>query len=246
MKLIPVSVLGLSMLVVPALSGCSGPGQGASDEVNTTEQAATGTTTFRLPCLASGNWNSAGVHTVGEYQIGHSVEHPAQQAAYFEFNLDPVKGKTLVGASLEIIGSTDFNIGVVDAARCPGDCFKVGIGPQGTEATAAIVSATSNHSTAIFLSGADTNRNADLGYAWVPDGLHKGFAFDAFHFEPARLQAELDKGGDWVFWARDVFDDGESNRHDGACPACPGGVENYIWGSTAFTTAITAIITVAN
>lgn len=247
MKSISISALCLSVLAVPVLSGCSGPEEGADDDVSSDKQAATGTTTFQLTALASGNWNSAGVHTVGEYQIGHSTEHPEQQAAYFEFNFDPIKGRTVTGASVLIPGSTDYNIETTYAPRCgTAPCFKIGITPQGTETLEDIVSPTSNHSTEIYLSGGDANRNQDLGYAWVENGLHKGFEFGAFTYNTARLQDEVNAGGNWVFWGRDDFDNGESNVDDGACPDCPGGVENYVWGSTAFTTGIVAMITVEN
>jgi hypothetical protein len=235
------------MLALPVLSGCSGAEEGTGDDVSSNKQAATGTTTFHLTALASGNWNSAGVHTVGQYQIGHSTEHPDQQAAYFEFDFDPIKGRTVTAASVLIPGSTDYNIETVYAPKCgTKPCFKVGIAPQGAETTEAIVSPSSNHNTGIYLDGSDGNRNQDLGYAWPEDGLHKGLAFDADHYVPARLQDEVNAGGNWVFWARDDFDTGEKNVNDGACPACPGGVENYIWGSTAFTTGIVANITVEN
>jgi hypothetical protein len=244
MKFIRVTMFGLSMLPVPVLSGCSAAPEVSSEKLTAVELAATTTTTFRLPCLATGNWNSAGVHTVGEYQIGHSLEHPDQQAAYFEFNFDPIKGRTLVSAFVEVIGSTDFNIEVVDAARCPGPCFKVGIAPQGPFTTAEIVNPSSNNSTSIYLDGDDGNRNQDLGYAWITNGLHQGLEFGADTYNTARLQEEITAGGDWVFWGRDDFDNGQSNVSDGACPACPGGVENYVWGDTNFTPAIVAIITV--
>jgi hypothetical protein len=244
MRFISVGVLGLSMLALPVLSGCTMAQEEGGDGVKTTAQAATGTTTFTMPVLASGNWNADGVHTVGEYQIGHSNEHPVQQVAYFEFNLDPVKGKTLVSASITPIGSTDFNIEVVDAARCPGPCFKVGFPPQGTFSVEDIVSPTSNNNVDIYLSGGDANRNQDLGYAWITNGLHAGMNFGIDTFNPARLQDEIDAGGDVVFWGRDDFDNGESDRSNGTCPDCPGGVENYIWGSTAFTDKMFLTITV--
>jgi hypothetical protein len=66
--------------------------------------------TFNLTCIASGNWNSAGVRTSGNYQIGFSVEHPDEQAAYFEFDLTPVKGHTISAANMLIVGSTDYSI----------------------------------------------------------------------------------------------------------------------------------------
>lgn len=245
MNFIRLIGLGLSLSSCPLLSGCGSAPDGPSETVETAQQAAT-TNTFRLPALASGNWNSAGIHTVGNYQIGHSTQDPDQQAAYFEFNLDPVKGRKLVSASVLIPGSTDYNIEVTYPKKCPGNntpCFKIGIAPQGAVSTSEIVSSSSNHNTNVFLQGNDVHQNQDLGYAWVEDGVHKGLAFDAAHYNNARLQDEINAGGDWVFWARDVFDSGEKNMSNGACPACPGGVENYVWGNTS-NTGIFLIITV--
>ena len=67
MNLIRVTAFGLSMFAVPVLSGCSAAPDGQSEEVGTAEQAAS-TQTFRLPCIATGNWNSAGAHNVGSGQ----------------------------------------------------------------------------------------------------------------------------------------------------------------------------------
>jgi len=196
-------------------------------------QSAT-TTTFQLTALASGNWNAAGVHTVSNYQTGFSTELPNKQVAYFEFNLDPVKGRTVTAASALIPGSTDYDIGSVYAPRCgTAPCFKIGIVPQGTSTLAEIVSPTSNNNTNVFTSGNDANRNQDLGYEWVENGLHPGEKFNAFTYNTQRLQAEVNAGGDWVFWGRDAFDTGSTT-------------ENYIWGSTAYNTGITLILTVSN
>jgi hypothetical protein len=246
MVLSRIAVLGLSMVTLATLSGCGAQPEGGSEVPGESAQPVN-TTTFHLPALASGNWSSAGVHTVGNYQIGHSVELPHQQAAYFEFNLDPVKGKTLVSANVLIPGSTDYNIEVVYPPKCPGTnvpCFKIGIAPQGNLTTDQIVSPSSNHDVNVYLNGADPNRNQDLGYLWVEDGLHKGVTFDAGHYNPARLQHEMAVGGNWVFWAVDRFDNGERDLSNGICPACPGGFENYVWGSTSFTTGIVLDITV--
>ncbi|MGA2287142.1 RICIN domain-containing protein [Bradyrhizobium sp.] len=195
-------------------------------------QSAT-TTTFQLTALASGNWNAAGVHTVSNYQIGYSTEQPNQQVAYFEFDLDPIKGRTVVEASALIPGSTDYSIGSTYAPRCgTAPCFKVGIVPQGTSTLAEIVSPTSNNNTNIYTSGNDANRNQDLGYEWVENGLHPGEKFNAFTYNTQRLQAEVNAGGDWVFWGRDAFSTGSA--------------ENYIWGDTAYNTGIVLIVTVSN
>jgi hypothetical protein len=152
-----------------------------------------------------------------------------------------------VSASVLIPGSTDYNIETVYPKKCPGTdvpCFKVGIAPQGSLTTDEIVNPTSNHNTSIFTNAADPNRNQDLGYAWPDNGLHPGLAFDAGHYNPSRLQNEMNAGGAWVFWAVDRFDTGEFDLSDGVCPACPGGFENYVWGSTSFTTGIVLNITV--
>jgi hypothetical protein len=232
----------------------------ACGENCTAAQGTAGTTTFQLTALASGNWNSAGVHTVGNYQIGHSNQLPHQQAAYFEFDLTPVQGRTVTDALILIPGSTDYNIETTykptECPAAPAPCFKAGIAAQiattpTVYTTAEIVSPSSNNNVNIYLSGGDANRDPELGYGWVPNGLHPGVEFGAFttvvfneNYFPARVQDEVNAGGDWVFWARDDFDSGESNLSNGICAACPGGFENYIWGSTGYNTGIIALITV--
>jgi hypothetical protein len=219
-------------------------------------QGTSGTTTFQLTALASGNWNSAGVHTIGNYQIGHSNQLPDQQAAYFEFDLTPVQGRSVTDALILIPGSTDYDIGTtykpMECPAAPAPCFKAGIAAEGSYPVEDVVSPSSNNSVEIYLSGGDTNRDKELGYGWVADGLHLGVEFGAFttvvfneNYYPARVQNEVDAGGDWVFWARDDFDAGQSNLSGGgACPACPGGVENYIWGQTGYNTGIILLLTV--
>jgi hypothetical protein len=213
-------------------------------------QGAPGTTTFQLTALASGNWNSAGVHTIGNYQIGHSNQLPDQQVSYFEFNFSSIQGRTIRAGFVLIPGSTDFDIGTTyhpsECPAAPAPCFKVGIRP-GTGlgySTADIVNASSNNnrSLANALIG---NQNEDLGYGWVANGLHLGVEFGAYTFNLSQLQDMLNDGGDEVFLGADDFDSGESNLSGGgACPACPGGYENYIWGQTGYNTGIIALITV--
>jgi len=243
----PTSTLGRASgncLVDPMVEGFTGtyPAQGAA-----------GTTTFQLTALASGNWNSAGVHSVGNYQIGHSAQLPDQQVAYFEFNFAPVQGRTVTAAFFLIPGSTDYDIGVVYPARCnqtaTGPCFKVGIRPNGLEGSysvADIVDASSNNNVALARAALG-NQNDDIGYwPWVPDGLHLNTEFGAFTYRQSELQAQVNAGGLQVIWAADDFDAGESNLSGGgACPACPGGYENYIWGETGYNTGIIFLLTVA-
>jgi hypothetical protein len=236
--------------------GCIGPCVQCGENCYAA-QGSSGTTTFQLTALASGNWNSAGVHTIGNYQIGHSNQLPNQQAAYFEFDLTPVQGRSVTDALILIPGSTDYDIGTTynklsECPAVPAPCFKAGIAAAGTFSTEDVVSPSSNNNTEIYLSGGDSNRDPELGYGWVADGLHLGVEFGAFttvvfneNYYPARVQNEVDAGGDWVFWARDDFDAGQSNLSGGgACPACPGGVENYIWGQTGYNTDIILLITV--
>src|ERR1700733_14765598 len=66
--------------------------------------------TYNLTPIASGTWNSAGIRSSANYQIGYSTELPNEQACYFEYNLTPLKGKTVTSANLLIVGSTDYNI----------------------------------------------------------------------------------------------------------------------------------------
>lgn len=182
-----------------------------------------------LTCLDSGTWNAKGVHnSTSNYQIGFSTELPSEQASYFVFDLTPVKGKTITACNLLIIGSNDYNITTMWPGHGTGPNFKVGVAPQGSDTLSQVL--TGNNSTTIYLDGADANRNQDLGYNWVPNGLHTGTTFDAFHYNNSRLQTEVNAGGQWVFWSCDRFDTGA-------------GSENYIWGSTAFTTAIKCNIT---
>ena len=215
------------------------------------EQGAAGTTTFQLTAIASGNWNSAGVHTVGNYQIGFSTQLPDKQVSYFEFNFAPVQGRTVTAAFALIPGSNDYDIGVVYPSRCnltpKGPCYKVGIRPlQGLGYSVAdVVDASSNHNTALAhaLLG---NQNQDIGYwPWVADGLHLNVEFGAFTYNQSLLQDEVNAGGDEVILGADDYDAGVSNLSGGgACPACPGGYENYIWGTTNLNAGIIFLLTV--
>jgi hypothetical protein len=210
-------------------------------------QGAAGTTTFQLTAIASGNWNSDGVRTAGNYQIGHSTEHPAQQVAYFEFNFEPVKGRTLTAAYILIPGSDDYNIEVSyhppNCPAAPAPCFKIGARSLHITGVSVSEAVSGNNSvdTANALLG---SQNDDLGYAWVTNGLHQGLEFGAFTYNTSNLQDEVNAGGDQVMLAGDDFDSGESDLSNGDCPKCPGGFENYVWGSTNFNTGIIALLTV--
>src|SRR4051812_18299886 len=86
--------------------------------------------TYNLANIASGNWNDLDQRQANNYQIGFSTERPRIQSAYYEFNLDPAKGKTVTGANLLIIGSTDYHISTFwpnHPGSPPQVWFKVGI-----------------------------------------------------------------------------------------------------------------------
>jgi autotransporter-associated beta strand protein len=199
------------------------------------------TYTHYLTAITSGNWNSAGINgsttdgTPTDYQIGYSMQLPNEQAAYFEFDLTPIEGQTVTDCNFLIPGSTDYNItdywgtaGINENNLNDHQQFKVGIRPQGADTLAQIL--TGNNSTTIYLDGADANRNQDLGYGWVAEGLHLNRAFGSFTYNTARLQTEVNTGGLWIFWACDDYDTGA-------------GDENYIWGTTQYNTGLVLEIT---
>jgi hypothetical protein len=210
--------------------------------------------TFNLTCLNSGNWNSAGVRTSSNYQIGYSVEHPDEQAAYFEFDLTPVKGHTITSANLLIVGSTDYNIESYwpnpDNGNPTHIQFKVRCAAQSNPAYPITLAemTTGNNSVTTYVNMSDFNRNTDLGYGWVADGLHPGVRFDCFHYEKVGigeggkkvgpwLQNECNAGGNWCMVTYDGYDFNQAGQR----PA-----ENYIWGSTAFNTGIQLQIITSN
>jgi hypothetical protein len=192
---------------------------------------AASSTTFHLIATTCGTWDSAGHHTVGTYQVGHSKEHPNQSTAYFVFDLTPIQGRKVVGANLTIPGTSDFSITDVWANHTPTHQFKVGIAPQNVGAITLNELEHGNNDSTLFINANDANRNQDLGYGWVQDGLHAGFAFDADHYHPERLQAAVNAGGLFAFWACDRFDSGSTG-------------ENYVWGNSTFNHGITLNITV--
>lgn len=188
-------------------------------------------TVFHLPSITCGTWNAAGKHTVGSYQIGYSAELPVKQAAYFIFDLTSIRGRVVTANNITIPGTTDFHI-TGDwpnrPAGAPVHQFKAGMTPQNVAANSVNQITTGNNNTSIYN---NVIREQNLGYGWVPDGLHRGMAFDAFHFNPARLQALVNTGGLVAFWAVDRAD-------------INAGSENYIWGNSSCNAGIVMNITV--
>jgi len=211
--------------------------------------------TRNLTCVACGAWNDQGIHiSYSNYQIGFSTELPNEEAPYFEFNLTPIKGKTVTGCGLLIPGSLDYNItsywGNPDNGFSTHIQFKVRCAAQCNPAYPITLSEilTGNNSPITYTNATDFNRNTDLGYGWVPNGLHTGTVFDAFHYEKVGIgeggktvgpwfQNEVNAGGDWVAWTYDGYD----LQQNGTLAA-----ENYIWGSTSYNTGIIMEVTTTN
>ena len=205
--------------------------------------------TYNLSCINSGNWNSAGHRTSSNYQIGYSTELPNEQADYFEFDLTPAKGKTITSANMLIIGSTDYSINSWWGSHNE-IAFKVRCAAQCNPAYPITLSQmlTGQNSTTTYINMSDFNRNTDLGYGWVTDGLHPGFRFDCFHYESVGtgeggkpvgpwLQNECNAGGDWCMVTYSGYDLNKAGQRPS---------ENYIWGSTSFTSAIQLQIITSN
>jgi hypothetical protein len=185
-------------------------------------------TTWNLNNIRSGNWNDQDARQANSYQIGFSSERPNMQAAYFEFDLTPLKGRTITSANMLIVGSSDFHISDVWTGHPAGQTthqFKVGIAPSNGLFSLSQIT-TGNNIPNLFHRSCTAGWNPDNGYAWVTSGLHKGQRFDAWHYEGTkqhgtRLQDAVNAGGHFIMWACDRFD----SSNDG---------ENYVWGSTSF------------
>jgi len=196
-----------------------------------------------ITAITSGTWNAAGVHESGtSYQIGVNPKAPTMQDAYFEFNLNAVKGVTVTAAGILIPGSTDYNITAYWANPDNGNPthtqFKVGTTGIGSPDTVSQI-LTGNNSTTIYLDACDANRNPDLGYDWVANGLHPGLVFDAFHYESTGqvgpiLQDAVNAGGDYILWSHDRYNFEQNGTE------C---TDNYIWGSTSYNTGIILEVT---
>src|ERR1019366_2111440 len=87
-------------------------------------------TSHRLPALQCGTWDSLGVHTTGDYFVGHSATRPNDTLSYFVFDLSREPGKTITAASLTIPGTTDWRITVPEPPPTTLLAFKLGASPM--------------------------------------------------------------------------------------------------------------------
>lgn len=158
--------------------------------------------TYHLAAQSCGTWDSAGVHTVGEYFVGHSTARPNDTLSYFVFDLTPVRGRTILALSLVLPGTSDWKITVVK----PGTsalAFKLGTTPLPSSLTLSDVT-DGGANPSIY---ADVYDEQDLGFAWVSSGA-QSFTYDAFFYDGARIQAASDAGGLYPMFAVQRF--GES------------------------------------
>jgi hypothetical protein len=187
-----------------------------------------------MTAITCGTWNSAGTHESGtSYQIGVNPKAPNMQEAYFEFNLNPVKGVKVTSCGILIPGSTDYDItaywGNPDNGNPTHTQFKVGTTSQGASSLNTIL--TGNNSTTVYNNAV---ADSDLGYDWVANGLHSGLVFDAWHYESTGahapdVQNAVNAGGNYIFWCLDRYNKTQSGAE------C---TDNYIWGSTSYNTGI--------
>lgn len=186
-----------------------------------------------LVCLSCGTWDSAGHHTVGDYFVGFSVERPNPTAAYFVFDLTPIKGKTVTSVFLTIPGTNDWNFTAIWAGHTPEHQFKLGMAPQNVAHMDVTDITTGNNKKWVYHFAADPNQNQDLGYNWLVNGLHPGFEFNAFYYNPQRFQTIVNTGGLTTMWACDRYDSGNTG-------------EQYVWGGGVFSKAIVMHVTTSD
>lgn len=179
-----------------------------------TAQAAT----FHLKATTCGTWDSAGNHTVGEYFTGFSFERPNNTVSYFIFDLTPVKGKKVTSCNLTITGTKDFTFTAIWSNHTPTHQFKIGATPMNPAKMTVAQITTGNHNPSIWK---NVHSEQNLGYGWLPDGLHPGFRLDAFHYNNQRLQAAVNAGGLFAMFGVERF-------HDRATG------EQYIWDDSHF------------
>jgi hypothetical protein len=175
-------------------------------------------TTYRLVALQCGTWDSTGVHSSGEYFVGHSTFRPNDTISYFVFDLSPVRGKTIAGASLVIPGTNDWKVTVPEPGTTNRLYFKLGTTPEPAGMT--LDEVTSGTSDAGVYQ--QVRAEQDLGFAWVPSGSTVQ-RYDAFHYDSARLTRAVDAGGMFVLFAVDRFASQATTEEylygQGICPA---------------------------
>ena len=172
-------------------------------------------TSHRLPALQCGTWNSLGIHTTGDYFVGHSAARPNDTLSYFVFDLSPVRGKTITAASLTMPGTSDWRITVAEPAPTTLLAFKLGTTPLPASLTLARVTGGASDQ-AVYQ---DVRAEQDLGFGWFASGSTTNTC-DAFHYDNQRLQRAANAGGMYALFAVDRFTNMSST-------------EEYLYGGAA-------------
>ena len=157
-------------------------------------------TSHRLPALQCGTWNSLGVHTAGDYFVGHSAARPNDTLSYFVFDLSSVRGKTITRASLTLPGTSDWRITVPEPPPTTLLAFKQGATPLPPGLTLARVTGAASDLTVYQ----DVRAEQDLGFGWFASGSTSNTC-DAFHYDNQRLQRAANAGGMYPLFAVDRF-----------------------------------------
>jgi len=147
-----------------------------------------------LVATTCGTWDSAGTHETDVYFVGHSSTNPNDTISYFVFDLTPVEGKTLTDATLTIPGTGDWAI-TVASGSVPDLQFKLGTRPLPPGLTLAQVTEATD--AGVYQ---DVEAEEDLGFGYMTSGATTQ-AFDAFHYDTARLQGAVNDGGLYPLFA---------------------------------------------
>jgi hypothetical protein len=157
-------------------------------------------TTHSLAAVSCGTWNSVGSHTVGPYLVGRTTVGTDDTISYFVFDLTLVQGKKLTGAKLSIPGTSDWKIAVPAQGHDPLLQFKLGVTPLPASLTLTQVTEGSDDP-AVY---GEVLAEQDLGFGWVSWGAATT-AYEAFHYDNARLQRAVDTGGLYPIFAVQRF-----------------------------------------
>jgi hypothetical protein len=157
-------------------------------------------TSYELPAIGCGTWDSLGTHTTGGYFVGHTLDPSDDTLSYFVFDLTPVEGRTVAAASLAIPGTPDWKITVATTRVTPALQFKLGATPLPASLTLAQVT-NGNDDTSVYN---DVLAEQDLGFGWVPSGSPT-YTYGAFTYNVARLQDAVNAGGDYPMFAVQRF-----------------------------------------
>jgi hypothetical protein len=166
-----------------------------------------GSVAYPLPATTCGTWDSTGVHTTGGYVVGHLTDAPVDTIAYFVFDLTPLRGRTVVTASLTIPGTSDWKIVLPDGGETPPLQFMLQVKPLPPSLTLSQVTDGGNDPSVY----ADVAAERDLGFDWVPAG-NVTRPYGAFTYDTVRLQNAVNAGGLYPMFAVQGYGEADSTE----------------------------------